>query len=245
MKKKTSLLYRFIKWCVWKCYPSMEFEYAEMLPSEPSLIISNHAQMNGPIACELYFPGKRYTWCTGHMMQLKEVPDYAYNDFWSNKPKYIRWFYRILSYIIAPLSVCIFKNADTIPVYRDSRIMSTFRETVNELCNGANIVIFPECNTPCNNIINDFQTRFVDIAKMYYRKTKKPLSFVPMYLAPEIRKMVLGKPVLFNPEADIDSERVRICEYLKSEITGIARELPAHRVVPYSNIPKKDYPMSK
>ncbi len=245
MKKKPSLLYRFIKWCVRVCYPKMELEGAENLPDEPAIIVSNHAQMNGPIACELYFPGKRYTWCIGHMMHLKEVPDYAYEDFWSNKPKYIRWFYRLLSYIIAPLSVCVFNNAETIAVYKDQRIVSTFKETVRRLCEGAKVVIFPENNTECNNIINEFQDKFVDIARMYYRKTKKCLSFVSMYLAPELKIMVLGKPVEFDPTEDMDSQRSRICEYLKEEITSAARALPPHRVVPYRNIPKKNYPMNR
>lgn len=244
-KKKISPLYRFIKWCVRVCYPKMEVVGAENLPDEPTLIISNHAQMNGPIACELYFPGRRYTWCIGHMMHLKEVPAYAFEDFWSKKPRYIRWFYKLLSYIIAPLSVCIFNNADTIAVYKDTRIISTFRDTVNALSDGASVVIFPEHESEYNHIINDFQTRFVDIAKMYYRKSGRSLPFVPMYLAPSLRKMVIGRPIVINMDNPIEEERERICDYLKEEITRIALELPAHKVVPYSNIPKKNYPMSK
>ena len=38
------------------------------------------------------------------------------------------------------------------------------------------------------------------------------------------------------------TQRQRICGYLKDEITRMARALPRHRVVPYRNIPKKDYP---
>ncbi len=243
--KKTSLLYRIIKWLVRVFYRKMNVGGLEYLPEEPALIISNHAQMNGPIACELYFPGRRYTWCIGHMMHLREVPDYAYKDFWSGKPWYSRWFYRLRSYLIAPLSVCVFSNADTIAVYKDTRIISTFRDTVNALCDGANVIIFPEHDVPYNNIVNDFQDKFVDIARMYHRKTKKALCFVPMYIAPELNKMVLGKAVRFQPENAIEHERKRICGYLKDEITAAALALPAHRVVPYNNIPKRRYPVSK
>ena len=55
-------------------------------------------------------PGDHAVWCNAEMMHLKEVPDYAYRDFWSLKPKAVRWFYRLLSYVIAPLSVCVFNN---------------------------------------------------------------------------------------------------------------------------------------
>ncbi len=245
MKKKTSVAYRIIKWLVRVCYRKMKVDGLENLPDEPCLVISNHAQMNGPIACELYFPGNRYTWCIGHMMHLREVPDYAFQDFWSKKPWYSRWFYLLLSYMIAPLSVCVFNNADTIAVYKDTRIISTFRDTVSTLCEGANVIIFPEHSQPHNNIVNDFQDKFVDIARMYYRKTKKELCFVPMYIAPELNTMVLGEATRFSAEAPIEEERARICGHLKDGITSAAMALPPHRVVPYDNIPKREYPMSR
>ena len=240
--KKTTLLYRFIKWMVWLCYPKTEVVGTENLPQEPVIVVANHTQMNGPIACELYFPGHRYTWCAGQMMHLKDVPAYAYQDFWSGKPKYTRWFYKLLSYLIAPLSVCVFNNANTIGVYRDARILSTFKNTVNRLCQGASIVIFPEHDVPRNHIVCDFQDKFIDVAKLYYKKTGKELIFVPMYIAPKLRQMHIGKPTRFSAEQPMAQERERICNYLMDEITAIACALPEHTVVPYRNIPKKDYP---
>ena len=239
------ILYRVIKWLVWLFYPRITVEGQENLPQEPVLIVSNHAKMNGPIACELYSPVRRYTWCAGQMMHLKEVPAYAYQDFWSHKPKGIRWFYKVLSYVIAPLCVVIFNNAQLIAVYRDTRLVSTFKTTVKRLEEGNSVVIFPEHDKDYNHILCDFQERFVDIAKLYYKKTGKVLQFVPMYLAPSLKKMVFGKPVSFDPTAPIDQERQRICAYLKENITQLALELPPHTVIPYRNIPKKLYPISK
>ena len=235
-------LYNVIKWLVLLFYPKTKVVGAENLPEEPVLVVGNHAQMNGPIVCELYFPGKRYTWCAGQMMHLREVPDYAFQDFWSQKPKAVRWFYRLLSYIIAPLSVCVFNNADTIGVYHDARILSTFKNTVKRLSEGASVVIFPEHGIEYNHIVYDFQDKFIDIAKLYYKKTGKELAFVPMYIAPELKKMFLGTPIRFCAGNAIEEERRRICDYLKEEITRIAVEQPRHRVVPYLNIAKKDYP---
>jgi len=178
-------------------------------------------------------------------MHLKEVPDYAFSDFWSGKPKWNRWFFRLLSYIIAPLSVCIFNNADTIGVYHDARLMTTFRNTLQRLQEGASVVIFPEHDTPYNHILCDFQEKFVDIAKLYYKKTGKVLAFTPIYLAPNLKKMVLGAPVYFRPDAPIQQERKRICLELKDAITQMALALPPHTVVPYQNISKKHYPRSR
>ena len=241
-ERKVSPVYKVIKWLVKVFYPKIEVVGVDNLPDEPVMVVGNHTQMNGPIACELYFPGNRYTWCAGEMMHLKDVPAYAYKDFWSNKPKYIRWFYKLLSYIIAPLSVCVFNNAQTIGVYHDARIISTFKQTVQRLQEGSSVVIFPEHDVPHNHIICQFQDKFIDIAKLYYKRTKKELAFVPLYIAPTLKKMYLGKPIRFCAANPMEEERACICEYLMKEITEIAVSLPEHTVVPYNNVPKKDYP---
>jgi len=231
---------KLVEWCS----PKMQVYGQEHLPQEPALVVANHSQMYGPISCELYFPEKRYIWCAGQMMHLKEVPAYAYADFWSYKPKYIRWLYKILSYLIAPLSVCVFNNAKTIGVYRDARVIATFKNTVSKLQQGANVVVFPEYAKPYNGILCEFQDKFIDIARLYYKKTGKALSFVPMYIAPECKGMYLAEPIRYDPEIPVEQQRQQICEYLKKAITDMACALPPHRVVPYMNVTKKEYPMN-
>ena len=140
MKKKCTfsyLCFRVIRFLVWLFYPKMTVEGTENLPPDACIVVGNHTQMNGPICGELYFPGKRKIWCAHQMMYLKEVPAYAFEDFWSGKPKWTHPFYRLLSYIIAPIAACVFNNAYT-----------TFKQTIAELENGGNVIIYPECYTP-------------------------------------------------------------------------------------------------
>lgn len=241
IQKQTSPLFRVIKGLVRFFYPRIEVVGGENLPDRDAIIVGNHTQMNGPIAAELYCPGTHYTWCAGQMMHLKDVPPYAYQDFWSRKPKWSKWFYKLLSYAIAPLSVVVFNEANTIGVYHDTRILSTFKQTVARLQEGANIVIFPEHDVPHNHILCDFQDKFVDVAKLYYKRTGRELSFVPLYIAPALKKMYFGKPIQYCAANPAEEERKRICAYLMDEITAIACALPEHTVVPYNNVPKREY----
>lgn len=240
--KKVSLLYKIIKRLIWLVYPKMNVLGIENLPEEACILVGNHTQMNGPICGELYCPGKHYTWCAGQMMKLKEVPNYAFQDFWSQKPKWTHPWYKLLSYIIAPLSVCIFNNAHTIAVYRDARIVGTFRNTIRKLQAGNHVVIFPEHDVKHNHIVYDFQDKFIDVAKLYYTKTGQKVCFVPLYIAPKLKQMHIGKPIRYDPSETMDIQRRKICDYLMQEITDIACGLPEHTVVPYRNIPKKQYP---
>lgn len=241
-EKKTNWLYRVIRWLVWLFTPKFKVVGAENLPDEPCVIVGNHSQMYGPVAGELYTPGKHYIWCIGQMMHRKEVAAYAYQDFWSNKPKAFRWFYRLLSHLIAPLSELIFTNAHTIAVYHDTRLIGAYRDSIAKLQAGNSIVIFPEHNVKHNNIIYDFQDKFIDLARFYFKRTGTELRFVPLYLAPRLKTMYYGKPIRFCADAPIAEERKRICQALMDEITVMATALPEHTVVPYPNIPKKQYP---
>ncbi|MGI5977213.1 MAG: lysophospholipid acyltransferase family protein [Candidatus Limivicinus sp.] len=240
-KYKHSKLFLFLRWLVSVFYGKFEILGAENLPDEACVVVGNHSQMHGPIVAELFFPGKCCTWCAGQMMNADEVQAYSYKDFWSYKPRYIRWFYKILSYLIVPISVRVFNSAKTIGVYHDTRIISTFRRTVEALHDGTSIIIFPEHDADYNHILCDFQTKFVDVARFYYRKYKKDISFVPFYIAPKLKKGYIGKPVQFDHSAAIEEERERICHYLMDEITETACSLPEHTVVPYRNLSPKLY----
>lgn len=217
------------------------FEGLENLPEGPCVIVGNHAHMYGPVYAELYIPGDRAIWCNAEMMRLKEVPDYAFRDFWSKKPAGCRWFYRLLSYAIAPLSVCIFNNAHCIGVYHDSRVMRTLRASLAKLREGAKVVIYPEHEVFRNGVVWEFQEGFVQLARLYAHQAGEALRFVPMYVAPELRTVCFGKPVLLDaaaPNAEA-FERVRV--ELMDAVTDLARSLPRHRMVPYPNLPRSRY----
>ena len=162
----------------------------------------------------------------------------------SGKPKSVRWLYRLFSRLIPPLSQLVFTSAHTIPVYHDARLMTTFRESLARLQEGEKLVIFPERDQRFNNILYAFQDKFIDVARMYRRKTGQELDFVPLYLAPALKTMTFGPPVRFRGEEPIEAERSRICRYLTDEITRMALAQPKHRVVPYANMPKRQYPQS-
>lgn len=242
---KQTLLYKIIYRVVRLFYRQPKLIGTENLPSGGAIIVGNHAQANGPMFSVLRFPTPKAVWCRGEMMSVKETPSYAYNDFWANKPKGIRWFYKIASYAIAPLTAYTFKRADTLAVYKDSRLLSTFKNSVSALENGKNLVIFPEEPQTYNNVVNEFQDKFIDVAKLYYSRSKKAVSFVPMYVAPALKTVVFGKPIRYDPSLPIAEQRKEICDYLKSEITSLAQSLPRHKVKPYLNLPKKLYPYSK
>ena len=243
--KPTSFVYRVIRYLVWLFSPKWTLRGAENLPEGPCVIVGNHSQMYGPVAGELYIPGRHWVWCAGEMMHREEVAAYAYRDFWSGKPKAVRWFYKLLSRAIVPLSVCVFNNAHTVAVYHDARALATFRESARKLKAGDRLVVFPECYGEHNNIVHAFRDRFVDLGRMYHKQTGRALAFVPLYIAPRLGVLTFGEPVFYDPAAPPDAERQRVSDALMDAITAMALALPPHTVVPYPNVPKREYPRSR
>ena len=246
MKELSWYVYRTACAVIRLLFPAPEFTGVENLPEgRPCIIVGNHAHAYGPFYSELYIPGAHTTWCIAEMMNMKELPDYAFRDFWSKKPRWCRWVYRLLSYIIAPLCVAVLKHAHCVSVYKDSRLLSTMRESLKHMKMGENVVIFPEQEVLHNHIVWDFQRGFVDLAAMYARQTGEAVEFIPMYIAPDLKRVCFGRPVAFDRAASLGAERDRVCNALMDAITDMAVGLPSHRVVPYPNMPRSKYRLNR
>ena len=239
---KDPLLYRLIVRAIRRLTPKYRLCGTENLPEEPCVFVGNHCQLYGPVAAELYMPRPHYVWCIGEMMNRKEVPAYTFEDFWPEKRRGFAWVYHLLSHLIARPMSYVLSRAHTIPVWRDTRVVTTFRLSVQRLQEGADIVIFPEKHEPYNAVLWQFQEHYADLAKLFYRRTGKALCFVPLYTAPKLGSMHFGEPVRFRPDAPDDEERQRVNEAMMASVTALAASLPEHTVIPYPNIPKNRYP---
>lgn len=239
---KKGFIYKIVAFFVRFFYKQPKFIGLENLPTEPCIVISNHAKLHGPINSELYFPTKKLIWCDGPMMDKKEFPKYAYNNFFGGKPNV---FQKMLMHIIAPIVSKIMNNADALAVYRDMRIVKTYKMTTEALEKGINVVILPECPEEYNEITNKFNEYFVDSARFYYKNKQKEVKFVPMYYCKAEKTMIFGQPIQFDSINSIEEERKRICDYLIEQITCLAKSLPVHKVIPFNNVKKKEYKNSK
>ncbi|MBQ6946417.1 MAG: hypothetical protein IJN42_00065, partial [Clostridia bacterium] len=147
---------------------------------------------------------------------------------------------RIASGAVVPLM----RSLKSVAVYRDSgEALKTMRQGLKYLEKGESLMLWPDVEYT-GEYGEDFEiySGFLFLGELYYKRTGKELSFVPLYIAPNLKKMYLGKPIQFSAAAPIAKERRRICDYLMKEITDIAVNLPEHTVIPYRNIPKKYYP---
>ena len=233
---KPKIMFRIIFFFVKLFYRVPKVIYEEELSHDrPIVYIANHCKAHGPVA--FYLLGKKNIriWCTNEIMYWKTCPKYCYDIFLNGgaKPKAFRWFYHLVSYIMTPLCIIVFRGAETIPVYYDTRLVTTYNKTAQTINEGRDIVIFPETPPELNDYLNKFNIGFIDTARFMKKKTGKEVVFVPTYLAPSIKTLIVGKPIEYDYSKDVKEQRIELVEKLQNEITRLAMKLPQHKVEHY------------
>ena len=92
-------------------------------------------------------------------------------------------------------------------------------------------MIFADSPKRFSEFINELQPGFVDIARLYYRKSKKALKFFPVYLEKKNAVISVGKPIAYDPAQSLDEQREKIVSYLRDNIDRLGRALPKHKPV--------------
>lgn len=198
-------------------------------PDEPALYVCNHTKIYAPAVLVIYFRNVRQ-WANAAFMN--------YKDCWRqmfDKVLQKRKFLIPLAVLIMPLIVVTFRQMDHIPVYRDARVLRTFKECSDCLSSGRSTVVYAEKydGRQVNEYLFELQTGYLYAAQKYYADTGKALKIYPVYCAQKLSKFVIGAPVVFNPEVSVKAQAGKINSYLEKTIGELADSLPSHKAVLY------------
>ena len=229
--------YTFVKQIARVIFPKrkMVWEEGVVADENPAIYICNHSGISSPVAVELYFNLPKRVWITCAMLNKETGVNYFFHDMMlgrsAKNPKKLR---HLTKYVIALIRPLIYKNNKYIVVNKAGRdIRNTIEETLSTLNDGKNVIIFPEKHFKYGKFINSFHHGFVDVARLYCKRTGKPLNFYPMYIGGDNNSINIGKPIAYDLNNKRPEEAKRICEYLQQSIEEIGASLPDHNVIPY------------
>lgn len=214
----------------WLKGPRYKVEYREQMSSdEYRVIVSNHCQIYGPVAYCLSLSRKMRIWGTHEMLYIKEFPDYAMKDFFPNTkhPKLLRFVCKIL----APLVTWVCRGAPFIPVYRDTRIMTTLHKSLESLEDGKMVVILAEEPRRYDKYVNELNEGFVNLATYVYRQSGREIIFHPAYVAPKLGRIVIGEGIKYFPEMENNNQKRELVLRIRDEISRLGASLPEHEVI--------------
>lgn len=231
--KPSYIYYRFIRGIARLCFPRAKTVYEEQPGDEPAVFVCNHSAIRGPVMMTLDFKPKHQAWTVSCALNSKEAVNYAFHDVFMGNSRKCKWFWRFLSHIVAKGLPPVLLYSNTIPVYHDKGIVKTFKQSIKALTDGDHLVIFAESPKRYSEYICELQPGFVDIARLYYRKSHKALKFYPVYLEKKNAIISVGKPISYDPELSLEEQRERITHYLRDNIDRLGRALPEHKPVPF------------
>ena len=145
-KRIRRISFRFLVGVLKFFTPRTKFIYLGEKISEPSLLLSNHADISAPLGFELYMNVPLRMWGTYQMTKgYKSVKEYLTDVFLKQKhPNYSNFRCELSGFSLSPLATWYYSGNTVIPTYPDVRFKETLRESLETIDKGMSIVIFPE-----------------------------------------------------------------------------------------------------
>ncbi len=189
---------------------------------EARVFVANHYELYGPISMYLRFPLKFRPWIIDKMMDEKCVKEQMSLMIYNNYKRVPNWIKKIAISMLKNLMVFVMKyGAKGIAVSRENlrENLKTMKISTETLEKNKAIVLFPE-KLYVREGVGDFQTGFEHLAKYYYQKTGKKISFYPIFVSEVNKEMYIEKPIVFDPTAETNEEKEKIVEFLHSSMVA-------------------------
>jgi hypothetical protein len=195
----------------------------ENLPEEgPAVFVANHLGSTGPIGVSCSMPLRLYPWIISDTIDPERAPDYLRVDFVEKELKLSMPLSLWLAQAICWLSVPLLRSIGCVAVYSDPEELQekTFTQSVSLLKEGKYLLIFPEDpQQPIDQStkMTPFKKGFARLGEYYYQETGERLDFYPLAVY-ERGKVMVGKPVTYNPINAPANERLRLKSLLEEHI---------------------------
>ena len=198
-------------------------ELRSLASGEPLIFVSNHIGSYGPLSLLSALPLKLYPWVASEVTELKAAACRLQKEFTELelrlRPPLSAW----LARAIGRICVFIMHDIQAIPVYASSRrIRSTLDRSLELLLKGKSVLVFPENKErPLNEVLGDFSTGFLAMARLYYQKTRKAIAFLPVAVNNRVKGIKLGKPIRFDGRRPFLQEKLRLKGELERSIYAL------------------------
>ena len=193
--------------------------------SRASVFVCNHGRASGPITAVLYLPVRFRPWINGCMLDRDEATDVMMGTFRDKftflGPKAKRRVLHGVSRIVCH----VLNSFDPVPVYKGDprKSVGTIIRSVEALERGENLLIFPEkpADRYDEESYKEFHTGFAALGRAYHKHTGRDLRFYPVFSDSKTRRLIIGKPVVFDPSEEPREGKLRIASELQDRMKGL------------------------
>jgi len=195
--------------------------------NEPVIIVANHVGSFGPVSVITSLPTRLYPWVSHEVTDLDTVANRIQKEFLEQELHLRPPVSEFLGRVIGRICVALMKDIGAIPVYTHGRkIKRAVEQSLALLEQGKNILVFAEDSTrKINDVLCEFCTGFIHVAKLYYEKTRKAIQFLPIAVNKSARGIQIGKPIRFDGTIPFTEEKRRLKAELETSVASLYAEL--------------------
>lgn len=197
--------------------PAMTTEWEVPYDGEPAVFCPNHVGALGPIDMMVHFELRDNSrpWFNAGIADRKTCPAYVRQDYWWEPGCKLEPLYNAtLPYLAAAVIPPVLNTVPGIRVYHDMQVLKTFRQSVAALKNGENLIIFPQQPSGYKSHHMWINKGFLQIAPMAWRSLGLALNFYPVHIDHAAHRIIVRKPVRFDPERKLQEQEDAILEVL-------------------------------
>jgi len=205
--KPTLLYFRFVRWWAALIQPAKHVQSLEGVP-QPCIFLCRHRNMQGPIYSMSHMWPHCRPWILYPFCDRKEFARQMYDYTLTKRLGWPKWIAKPAGPFFAFFVVPLITAMRSIPVYRhDGRIRETFRQSLEALEAGDNLMIYPDIEyTSKAETVSSVYDGFFMLERMYHKKTGRHVPFVPVQIDMEARSITYGEAVLFG-DGDFNQEK--------------------------------------
>ena len=197
------------------------------LSREPAILVANHAGAFGPVSIITSMPLEMHPWVAHEVTDLRTAAPRIQAEFCEQELKLKPPLSAFLARIIGRICVAIMRDIGAIPVYQKSKdIRETVLRSLSLLRQGKSILVFAEDSSrKINDVLGEFCTGFIHVARLYYQETRKAVQFFPVAVNRKVHGIRVGAPIRFDGATPFAREKQRIRRELQDSVTSLYLEL--------------------
>lgn len=185
---------RFGKWLLRSF--SHRYHWQVQVPSAPVVYVCRHLNMHGPYTTLKWCPFDIHPMVIHVFFDRRTATEhlrqYTFSARYGRKPSP----FGLLSRLVGTVAPAMMRSLKGIPVHRDSAAIGTLKHGLKCLLQGESLIIYPDISyTDGYETPAQIYDGFLALGDLYFRKTGKPLCFVPLVIEDENRRIVARKPV--------------------------------------------------
>jgi 1-acyl-sn-glycerol-3-phosphate acyltransferase len=198
---------------------------------EPVILVANHAGAFGPVSIITSMPTPAYPWVAHEVTDLATVTPRIQAEFCEAELKLKPPFSGMLARFIGRICVALMKDIGAIPVYQKSKdIRTTVMRSLSLLQQGKSILVFAEDSSrKVNDVLCEFCTGFIHVAKLYYEATRQAVQFLPVAVNRKMHRIRVGSPIRYDATNPFGREKLRIKQELERSVYDLYMELESAR----------------